>query len=192
MKKGVRLWVLCICLGCPLFAQAGPDTESFGPAQVAADQIKAAAKSDIAFLPAGVLKSSFKSGDLAGLMAFPTDEITVSLLTGSQIRQALERSIALYPSPNHGFLQLSGIVVTFSKKADPNKRIVSVTLAGANLEDEKKYRVAMPSLLASGGLGYFTIWGKEQIVETLANKNLETVLKGKSGTDTVPRWRAVN
>lgn len=173
-------------------AFAGPDTESFGPAQAAADHIRTATKADIAFLPAGILKSSFKSGDLAGLIEFPTDEVVVSSLSGSQVRKALERSVALYPSPSHGFLQLSGIIVTFSKKAGPNKRIVSVTLAGANLDDARKYRVAMPSLLANGGLGYFTVWGKEQIIETLPNSNLETVLKGKSGTESSPRWKPVD
>jgi 2',3'-cyclic-nucleotide 2'-phosphodiesterase (5'-nucleotidase family) len=171
-------------------AFAGPETESFGPAQVAADLIRSAARADIAFLPAGVLKSTFKSGDLAGLLEFPTDIVVVSELTGVQIRQALESSIAFYPSPNRGFLQLSGLTVTFSKTAEPNKRIVSVSLSGADLDDTKKYRVAMPGLLANGGLGYFTVWGKEQIVETLPNKNLETILKGKSGTDPQPRWHA--
>lgn len=184
--------VLIACAVAQVLPFAGPDTESFGPAQAAADHLRTAAKADIAFLPAGVLKSAFKSGDLAGLVAFPTDEVVVSSLTGSQIKQALERSIALYPSPNHGFLQVSGLNVTFSKSANPNKRIVSVTMAGANLDDAKKYRVAMPSLLANGGLGYFTIWGKGDIVETLANKNLETVLKGKSGTDPSPRWKSVD
>ena len=171
---------------------SGPDTEAFGPAQVAADYIRSAAKADIAFLPAGILKSTFKSGDLAGLIEFPTDEIAVCSLTGAQIRKALERSVAVYPSANHGFLQISGLSVTFSKKADPNKRIVSVTLSGANLDDTKKYRAAMPSLLANGGLGYFTIWNKENIVEVLPNQNLETVLKGKSGTDAVPRWKVAD
>ena len=192
VKRAVQFWATCAVLALSVFVFAGPDSESFGPAQAAADQLRSVANADIAFLPAGVLKSSFKSGDLGGLLAFPTDEVVVSTLSGSQIRQALERSVALYPSPNHGFLQLSGLVVTFSKKGSPNKRIVSVTLSGVNLDDAKKYRVAMPGLLATGGLGYFTIWGKENVTETLANKNLETVLKGKSGTEPAPRWRAVD
>lgn len=173
-------------------AFSGPDTESFGPAQVAADYIRTATKAEVAFLPAGIIKATFKSGDLAGLIEFPTDEIAVCDLTGSQIRKALERSVAVYPAANHGFLQISGLSVTFSKKADPNKRILSVTLSGANLDDNKKYRTAMPSLLANGGLGYFTIWNKDNIIELLPNQNLETVLKGKSGTDLVPRWKVAD
>lgn len=182
----VAISVVAVC------RSAGPDTEAFGPAQTAADYIKSAAKADIAFLPAGVLKSSFKAGELSGLLQFPTDDVSVVTLNGSQIRAALERSVALYPSPNPGFLQVSGLQVTFSKSAPANKRIVSVTLSGANIEDGKKYKVAMPGSLARGGLGYFTVWEKNQISETLPNQNLESLLKGKSGTDATPRWRVVD
>src|SRR5207247_1767342 len=116
------------------------------------DFIRSAARADIAFLPAGVLKPTLKAGDLAGLLLFPTDDVSVVELNGAKIRQALERSIALYPSPNPGFLQLSGLVVTYSKGAEPNKRVVSAVLSGANLDDGRKYRVAMPGSLARGGL----------------------------------------
>ncbi len=174
------------------FCVAGPDTEPWGPAQTAADYIRSAARSDIAFLPAGVLKPAFKAGDLSGLLLFPTDDVSVVELTGATIKQALERSIALYPSPNPGFLQVSGLVVTFSKGADASKRILSATIAGADLDLARKYRVAMPGSLARGGLGYFTIWDKDQKVENLPNQNLESVLKGKSGTDPQPRWKAVD
>lgn len=169
----------------------GPDSESFGPAQTAADYIKTAAKADIAFLPAGVLRANFKPGELSGLLQFPTDDVSVVTMTGAQVKQALERSVALYPSPNPGFLQVSGLQITFSKSAPPNKRLVTVTLSGANIEDGKKYKVAMPGSLARGGLGYFTVWEKGQITETLGAQNLESILKGKSGTDSQPRWRAV-
>lgn len=170
-------------------ALAGPDTESSGPAQAAADYLRTATKADLAFLPAGVLKPSFKAGELSGMLLFPADDVCVVRLTGNQVRQALEKSIAIYPSPNPGFLQLSGIVATFSKNADPSHRITSVTLSGANLENDKSYRVAMPGSLARGGLGYFTVWDKSAIAETLPNLNMGAVLKGKSGTEADPRWR---
>lgn len=171
-------------------AQAsGPDTESYGPAQSAADILRNVTKADIAFLPAGVLKSNFKAGELSGLLLFPTDDVSVVQLTGAQVHKALERSVSLYPSPNPGFLQISGMVVTFSKSADPEKRIISATVSGANIDDSKKYRVAMPGSLARGGIGYFTIWEKSQIIETLQNQNLETILKGRSGSDSSARWR---
>jgi 2',3'-cyclic-nucleotide 2'-phosphodiesterase (5'-nucleotidase family) len=169
---------------------AGPDNEPFGPAQAAADVMRAAANADIAFLPAGVLKPGFKSGELSKMLQFPTDEVVVLTLTGAQIRQALERSVAMVPSPNPGFLQVSGLTVVYSPAGAPNKRVVSVSVSGADLQLSREYRVAMPGSLARGGLGYFTVWDKSAKSETLPNTNLESLLKGKSGTETEPRYRA--
>lgn len=170
-------------------AVAGPDTEAFGPAQAAADVIRTAAKADVAFLPAGVIKPGFKSGDLSTMLQFPTDQVVVVEMTGAQLKSALERSVSLLPSPNPGFLQISGIVVTYSPKGVAGSRVREVTVAGAALNATANYRVAMPSSLGRGGLGYFTVWKKEQIVETLEGTSVETLLKGKTGTENVSRWR---
>ncbi|MCC6403637.1 MAG: 5'-nucleotidase C-terminal domain-containing protein [Fimbriimonadaceae bacterium] len=172
-------------------AVAGPDTESFGPAQAAADVIRAATKAEIAFLPAGVIKSDFKSGDLSKMLQFPSDQVVVVELTGAQVRSALERSVSLLPSPNPGFLQVSGITVTCSPRGVAGSRVKEVTVAGAALDASARYRVAMPSSLGRGGLGYFTVWKKEQIVETLPGTTVETLLKGKTGTENTPRWRGL-
>ncbi len=188
--KTMSAFLVALALAPGLGYADGPDTESFGPAQFAADLLRSAGRAEIAFLPAGVLKPTFKSGDLAGILQFPTDDVAVVELTGAQVTKALERSVGLYPSPNPGFLQLSGLSVTFSRTAPPDRRIVEATVSGASLQPDRKYRVAMPGSLARGGLGYFTVWGREQVVETLANANMETVLKGRSGTEPAPRWRA--
>jgi hypothetical protein len=169
----------------------GPDTESFGPAQAAADELRKAAKSDAAWLPAGMLNPGFRTGDLSRLIQFPTDEVAIVELTGLQLRSALERSVSLLPSPNPGFLQVSGLQVAYAPKAPTGSRIRDVSIAGATVQPGAKYRVAMPASLARGGLGYFTVWKKSQIVETLAGSSLETVLKGKTGNEASPRWRAV-
>jgi hypothetical protein len=68
--------------------------------------------------------------------------------------------------------------------------VVSVSVSGADLQLSREYRVAMPGSLARGGLGYFTVWDKSAKSETLPNTNLESLLKGKSGTETEPRYRA--
>lgn len=172
-------------------AMAGPDTESFGPAQAAADVIRAAAQADVAFLPAGVIKPEFRSGELSKMLQFPSDQVVVVELTGAQVRSALERSVSLLPSPNPGFLQVSGIVVTYAPRGVANSRVKEVTVAGAALVAGSKYKVAMPSSLGRGGLGYFTVWKKEQIVETLPGTTVETLLRGKTGTENTPRWRPV-
>jgi len=174
------------------FAVSGPDTEAHGPSQTAADLIREAAGSDVAFLAAGMLKSTFNPSDLSTLVRFPTDEIAILNLKGSQIKAALERSVALYPSPSDSFLQLSNVEATFTKNAEPDKRVVRVMVGGAPLDSGRTYTVAMPSSLARGGLGYFKVWDRNQLKTTLEKVTLESVLEGKSARESAPRWRIQN
>ncbi len=187
MLRFVAVSMLTMAMG---LAFAGPDTEAHGPSQQIADAMRVSADADAAFLPAGMLKSKFDSANLATLLQFPTDEIAVVSLRGSQIRSALERSVSLYPSPNSSFLQISGMAVSFSRGAASEKRITNVNVGSSPLEDGRSYTVAMPMTLARGGLGYFRIWDKNQITKTLTGVTLESLVKGKAATDSAPRWTA--
>ncbi|HRI42776.1 MAG TPA: 5'-nucleotidase [Fimbriimonadaceae bacterium] len=173
-------------------AFAGPGNEAFGPAQAAADVLRTAAGTDACFLPAGMVRESGSPDNLASILQYPTDELAVVELKGAQIRAALERSVSLYPSSSTGFLQLSGVEVTFSRSAPVDKRITAVTVAGARLDDARTYSVSMPVSLARGGYGYFKIWDKNQITRTLENATLESLLKGRRATDSSSRWTIQN
>jgi 2',3'-cyclic-nucleotide 2'-phosphodiesterase (5'-nucleotidase family) len=168
---------------------SGPETEAHLPSQAAADVLRDFAGTDGAFLAAGLVKDSYQASDLSTLLQYPTDELVVVSLKGSQVRQALERSVSLYPQQNTSFLQVSGFEVVFSKNAAPGQRIVSVTAAGSKLDDSRTYTVAMPNTLGRGGLGYFKIWDKSKISKTY-EQSVETVLKGKKFVETSPRWVA--
>lgn len=187
-------WIACWTLGiaCVALAADGPDTKAFGPAQDAADEIRAATGADIALLAAGMMFPKQKGADLSSLFKYPWDSIVVTQLTGAQLRAALSRSISLYPSPNNGFLQLSGVEVTFKKSAPADERIVSVTVGGQPLEDGTQYEVAMPIRLARGGYGYLKIWDKKSIKRTIDGLTLENLLRGKTATDQTPRWKAID
>lgn len=172
-------------------AFGGPDTESFGPGQAIADEIKSVAGADIAWIPAGMLEEEAK-GDLSTYLKFGTDEIAVVSLTGEQVKLALEKSANLYPSPNPSFLQVSGLEVSFSKSAPAESRIKAVVVNGAELNPKQNYDVAMPVTIARGGLGFFTVWKKTSITRTLSGVTLENVLKGKSGFVRTARWKVVD
>jgi 2',3'-cyclic-nucleotide 2'-phosphodiesterase (5'-nucleotidase family) len=170
-------------------AQEAPDRDAFGPAQAAADLIREKADAEIAFLPAGIMYREFSGDDLGKLVKYPTETLHVSKLTGAQVKQALNRSISLYPSPNSGFLQVSGLEVTFDPRKPAGERVVSVTVNGRALEDRTDYTVAMPISLARGGYGYFNVWDKTAIVRNLDTVTLESVLKGKKPEASAPRWK---
>ena len=171
-------------------ADDNPETSAHLPSQAAADVLRQFAGTDLAFLAAGLVKTEYKKDDLATLLQYPTDEIVIVKLTGSQIKQALERSLSLFPQPNTSFLQLSGVEVTFLKNPPSGSRVQSVTVDGSKIEDSKAYTVAMPSSLGRGGLGYFKIWDKAKITKTFEKETIEGVLKGKKFAETTPRWVA--
>ena len=194
MKAFANITVLALVLGA--FAQAanaqGVSTVANGVnaepgAQAAADVVRSVAGSDFAFLAAGLLKSTYNKDDLSSILEFPTDEIVIVNLTGAEIKNALERSIQLYPQSNTSFLQVSGMDITFKKNALPNERITSVSTPSGPLSDSKTYTVAMPGNLGRGGLGYFKIWNKGKIGKSLGT-TLEQALKGKKFADSSPRW----
>lgn len=168
------------------------DKPDVGPnlaAQSAADVLRDFAGADGAFIAGGQLKDTFDRADLSTMLQYATDEVVVLNLTGEQMRQAFERSISLYPSPNQSFLQISGFEVTFKKSASA-ERIVGVTANGSPLDNSRTYSVAMPMNLARGAVGYFRVWDAKHPAKTFPQTTMETVLKGKKATDGSPRWIA--
>jgi len=189
MTRALSTLALIVVLVAPTLADERADVGANNAAQAAADAIRSAAGTDGAFVAAGFLKDSFNKENLATMLQYPTDDIVVVNLSGDQIRQAFERSLSLYPQPNQSFLQISGFEVTFKKTGAPNSRIVSITANGSKLEDGKTYSVAMPSMLARGGLGYFKVWDKDKIVRTVSGTTVEDALKNKRSSESSPRWQ---
>ncbi len=75
------------------------------------------------------------------------------------MRDALERSVSLAPKPNNGFLQVSGISFSYNQTSPAGKRVGDIMLGRKTVKAQDQVRVAMPLDLASGGFGYFRIWG---------------------------------
>ncbi len=166
-----------------------PEQGPHKPSQSAADALREATGADVAFLPAGMVRNLNSVQDLAQILQYPTDLVGVIKISGSQVRQALERSVSLLPLGSSSFLQLSGLEATYSKSAPAEKRIISVMVGSSKLDDSKDYRIAMPMALARGGLGYFKVWKSDQIEKT-AEQSLESILSGKKVTLTSDRWIA--
>lgn len=189
MRSALLLFVACASGWA--FAQNPPELspDVAGPAQSIADELKTAAQADAAFVAVGLLKENIRSKDLSQALQYPADQLAVVRLTGRQIKDALERSLSLFPSPNPAFLHLAGMEVAFNRDAAPDQRVVSVTINGAPMNPGQTYRVAMPMNLARGGLGYFTVWQKSAIESADSPQTLESVLKGKTAGQTPLRWK---
>ncbi len=187
MKAWKAVGTIALLIGAVQgFAQLS-EPAAHGPSQVAADLLKEAAGSDGAFVASGTVRSNFQKDDLATLIQFPDDEVVIVLLKGSELRQAFERSVSLYPQANASFLQVSGFEIAFSPDASVGQRIKSITVNGNKLDDSKEYTIAMPSSLGRGGYGYFRIWDRAKITKTL-DSTVGKVLAGKKSVESKPRW----
>lgn len=186
MRFGFAMMLASACIGA--MAQDGPETGAHSPAQAAADEIRTFARTDGAFLAAGLLKSTFQRDNLASILQFPGDEIVVLNLTGAQIKQAFERTLSLHPQANPNFLQVSGFEIAYSRSAPPGQRVTNLTAGGVRIEVNRTYTVAMPTSLGRGGFGYFKIWDKANITRTFQGPTVESILRGKRAFDTPPRW----
>jgi 5'-nucleotidase / UDP-sugar diphosphatase len=139
-------------------------TQETTAGNLCADAIRAATRADAAILPGGSINSAtipagqVRTSAVRELLSDPDDEIAVLALTGAQLRATLERGVSFQPRPFPGFLQVSGMVVTFDASRPAGSRIVSVVINGAAVQDSQRYRIATVSSLAGGALGYFNIW----------------------------------
>lgn len=166
-----------------------PEAGPHAAGQLIADRLRELAGSDFAFVPGGVLKEA-KTKSLADFLSAGDEKVAVVKLTGAQVQAALERSVAMVPTANPSFLQVSGLTVTY-KKNSVSDRLGSLTTEAGVLDLRATYTVAMPATMAKGGFGYFTVWESKALVETKAT-TLADAVKGLAVRESEPRYRAVD
>ncbi|MBB6051962.1 5'-nucleotidase C-terminal domain-containing protein [Armatimonas rosea] len=157
-------------LGLPVQAQPSEKTAiRLGEAEagnLVADAVRQSVGAEIALVPAAAFKGSKAlSPEAATALLDPaTDEIVVLSIRGSQLKDALERSVSFAGTPFAGFLQVSGLTFQYNGSFDVGERVVKITVGGAPLDPKKTYKLATTKPLADGQQGYFQIWKKDQIV----------------------------
>jgi 2',3'-cyclic-nucleotide 2'-phosphodiesterase (5'-nucleotidase family) len=98
------------------------------------------------------------AADLRNLIPHASKVVTVTL-TGAEIRTILEQSVnnVLTDDPQQkvgGMIQVSGLRFRYDPRAPPFRRVHEVSVSGAPLAPDRRYRVATNSLLAEGGHRY--------------------------------------
>ena len=131
-----------------------------------ADALRSVGKANLALVTAvsladeATLAPDADADAVRAALRYPGDRVLVVQLTGQQIRAALEWGLSQLPRPHKGFLQVSGLTVVYDSRQPRTERVVSVKVGRDDIVPDRRYRVAMPSSLARGRLGYFTVWGQ--------------------------------
>ncbi|CAG4951635.1 unnamed protein product [Colias eurytheme] len=121
--------------------------------------------------------------DLNSVITSSSNLVAVTM-NGKILNEALEHSVSSYTTAgSEGFLQFSGIRVTYDFKKDSGSRIVNALARCWNcaipefyeIEDDRDYKVIMPSSLANGELGYsmFT-----NLAKSLGNHEFDNGIAG--------------
>ncbi|MEI8281813.1 MAG: 5'-nucleotidase [Armatimonadota bacterium] len=155
--------------------------------QSIADIFKSNSTSDISLIAAGFLNPFKDTKNLSADFQFPSDELWLVNLTGKQLNDAFERSLAFYPEASPDMLYFAGCEVAFQYGKTTKAKVLGVTVGGAPLDLAKTYKVAMPASLARGGLSYFAVWNFQK-AEKVISPAISKLLEGKSVQTSTVRW----
>ena len=145
-----------------------------------ADAVRNALRADIALISASELKpkdtpiaeGGVKSSEITALISYPDDPLAVLQIKGSQIRETLEKAVSIYPQPNLGFLQVSGLSFTFEPKKTVGERVSAIRVGGSAIDENGFYTVAVTNSMANGALGYWKIWTRDDVKARFADNSI--------------------
>jgi 5'-nucleotidase / UDP-sugar diphosphatase len=124
------------------------------------DEMRAFHDADIAVQNSGGIRENrvFPAGDItrrdiSEILPF-ANHLVKAEIRGEHILAALEHSVRLYPDPNGGFLQVSGMEFTFDPSQPAGSRVVDVLIGGEPLDPDRTYTMATNDFTLGGGDGF--------------------------------------
>jgi 2',3'-cyclic-nucleotide 2'-phosphodiesterase (5'-nucleotidase family) len=164
---------------------------------LAADAARRATNADAALVHASQLRpgvipaGALTREALTDALLYPDERVVLAEMSGQKLLAALERGLSMLRKPSAGFLQVSGLTVTFRSEAPSEQRVVEVRVGDKAVSLDKEYKVAMPSSIAKGALGYFRVFDGLEVEEgpAIAEAVADYVLAVRTVTPTSGRLR---
>lgn len=139
----------------------------------------------------GIYKAGDFTADMADeMLPFGNTYVTVTL-TGKQLKEVFERSVAQYPLAKGNFMQLSKevkIVVDTTQPAQVlnidetaivshGSRIISIKINNVDFDNLTLYKVGVPDFIADGNDGYTTMRKLAGSLKEYSGEDMANVLK---------------
>jgi 5'-nucleotidase/UDP-sugar diphosphatase len=107
----------------------------------------------------------------------PFGNVVMTLeLTGRTLREVLEQALPQREREAGGFLQVSGLVVTFDPALPAGQRVVSIAVGGAPLDLERRYTAAVIDYIAGGKDGLDALLKGRVLVDAMSGPLLADLL----------------
>ncbi len=124
---------------------------------------------DIALQNGGGIRTSIDPGEITKgevLTVLPYgNTVRVIELTGADVIAAIENGIEDYPGAKGAFPHIAGMTVEFDSTKDAGSRVVSLKIAGVDVNEAMTYTLATNDYLVAGGDGYDMFEGKKVVAE---------------------------
>ena len=122
------------------------------------DCIRHAANSDFAVLNSGGIRQNLNKGhiraiDVKNILPF-NNQICIFEMTGKQVLRMIQQNARAAANNSFGILQVSGIRYQWKKQGDDVK-ILSVTIKGEAVQEDRKYRGASVDYVLANADKYF-------------------------------------
>jgi 5'-nucleotidase len=164
-RLGRELDVVIAKTTVPLEGRRGPlRSQETNLGDFVADAMRAHAKTDVALINGGGIRSDriipagpITRRDLAAMSPFGNVVMTLEL-TGGVLREVLEQALPQREREAGGFLQVSGLRLTFDPTRPVGQRIVTLEVGSGPLDPDRRYTAAVVDYIATGkdGLTAFT------------------------------------
>ncbi len=112
-------------------------------------------RSDVAAINSGTIRSSIQAGeitlnDVYTVLPFQDDLVRLEV-EGRSLYEMMESSYKRLGTVSGGFLQISGMTVTYDSAAEAGSRVVSIYVDGSEVVPDSIYSICTTDYLAKGG-----------------------------------------
>ena len=157
-------------------------TEETNLGNFVADAMRARIGADVALVNGGGIRSDrvippgpLTRRDLAGMTPFGNVVVTLEL-TGTTLRAVLEQALSRRDRQAGGFLQVSGLTLTYDPARPPGQRVVAVTVGGSPLDPDRRYTAAVVDYIARGKDGLTAFRDARVLVDAMHAPLLADIL----------------
>jgi 5'-nucleotidase len=146
------------------------------------DAMRARLEADVAVLNGGGVRTDrivpagpLTKRDVHALLPF-TNAVMKLAVSGARLRETLEQGLAGLERGGGGYLQLSGLRVTYDPQQPIGQRVVTVEVNGAPLDPAQIYTLAVVDYVAGGGDGITALRDARVLVDAVSGPQLADVV----------------
>jgi 5'-nucleotidase/UDP-sugar diphosphatase len=147
-----------------------------------ADAMRARLGADVAVVNGGGIRTDriipagpLTKRDVHGLLPF-TNAVMKLAVSGTRLRETLEQGLAGLERGGGGYLQVSGLRVTYDPRRPIGQRVLSVDVDGAPLDLAQIYTLAVVDYVAGGGDGITALRDARVLVDAVTGPQLADVV----------------